>query len=76
MITVLTAGIALLVLLVIGTAAYHRGRRDGRVSLPADLVAELRTHKVDCSGEPPERVALEIRLLCDADGNAARSSSR
>lgn len=48
-------------------AAYQNGKRHGRVTLPADLVAELRDHKLRCSGEPAERVDLEIALLCEAD---------
>ena len=56
-----------LLLVAVGIAAYHHGRRRGRVTLPADLVAELRGHKLRCIGEPPERVALEIGLLCDTD---------
>lgn len=66
--TLLLATIAAaLTLLATGTAAYHHGRRRGRVTLPSDLVAELREHKLRCIGEPPERVALEIDLLCDTD---------
>jgi hypothetical protein len=36
-------------------------------------VAELREHKLHCIGEPPERVTLEIALLCD-ERAAARLS--
>ena len=56
---------SLLLLLLVVLVAYHRGRRRGRVTLPANLVAELREHKIHCIGEPPERVALEIGLLCE-----------
>jgi hypothetical protein len=63
----LAAAGGILVLLTVGFAAYHRGRREGRVTLPPDLVAELREHKTRCVGEPPERVALEIGLLCETD---------
>ena len=56
---------ALLLLLLVAVVAYHRGRRRGRVTLPANLVAELREHKIRCIGEPPQRVALEIGLLCE-----------
>jgi hypothetical protein len=56
--------------IVVALAAYHRGRRHGRVRLPADLVSELREHKVRCIGEPAERVDLELTLLCEADGAA------
>lgn len=55
------------VLLAVGVGAYHHGRRRGRVTLPADLLAELREHKLGCIGEPADRVALEIGLLCDTD---------
>ena len=57
----------LLVLLTVALGAYHRGRREGRVTLPADLVAELREHKTRCIGEHPDRVALEIGLLCETE---------
>jgi len=53
-------------LAVVALVAYTRGRRDGRVSLPASLLAELRDHKVRCIGESPERVSLELALLCDS----------
>ena len=56
---------ALLSLLLVAVFAYHRGRRRGRVTLPASLVVELREHKIHCIGEPPQRVALEIGLLCE-----------
>jgi hypothetical protein len=61
-----------LVLLGVGAGAYHHGRRRGRVTLPAHLVAELRQHKLECIGEPAERVALEIRLLCETDSTVRR----
>lgn len=70
--TRLTAMGSMGILLVVTLAAYHRGRRQGRVTLPPDLVAELRGHKTRCIGEPPERVALEIRLLCDTDSRPVR----
>jgi len=60
----LGAGVALG---LVALLAYHSGRRRGRVSLPASLVAELRQHKIQCLGEPPERVTLEIALLCESD---------
>lgn len=53
--------------LLVGLAAYHNGRRHGRIRLPAALLLELREHKVHCIGEPRERVDLEIALLCNAD---------
>lgn len=67
MTVILAASGGLLVLLTVAFAAYHRGRRQGRVTLPPDLVAELREHKTRCIGEHPDRVALEIGLLCDTD---------
>lgn len=60
---------SLLVLLGVALAAYHRGRREGRVTLPAELVNELREHKTRCIGEAPDRVALEIGLLCDTEAS-------
>jgi hypothetical protein len=68
----LAAFVGALVLLGVGIAAYHHGRRRGRVTLPADLVAELRQHKLQCIGEPAERVALEIGLLCETDRTVRR----
>ncbi len=59
----------ILVLLVVAFVAYHRGRRVGRVTLPPDLVAELREHKTRCMGEPADRVALEIGLLCETEAH-------
>jgi hypothetical protein len=69
---VLAAIAGALVLLAVGIAGYHHGRRRGRVTLPADLVAELRQHKLQCIGEPAERVALEIGLLCETDSPVRR----
>jgi hypothetical protein len=59
-------------LLAIGVGAYHQGRRRGRVTLAADLITELRHHKLECIGEPAERVALEIGLLCETDPTVRR----
>lgn len=72
MTAILTALGAVLVLVGVGVAAYHHGRRRGRVTLPADLIAELREHKLRCIGEPTQRVALEIGLLCDTDPTSTR----
>jgi hypothetical protein len=58
---------AVLLLTVVGLVAYQRGRRHGRVRMPVGLVAELRGHKLHCMGELPERVALEIELLCASE---------
>jgi hypothetical protein len=58
---------AVLILCVVAVAAYQHGRRHGRIRMPASLVAELRDHKIACVGEPAERVALELALLCEAD---------
>ncbi len=68
MIVGVTAVAAVLVLSLVAVGAYQRGRRHGRVRMPASLVAELRDHKIRCIGEPAERVALELDLLCEADG--------
>ena len=67
MIVGLSAGAALVVLAIVAVAAYQRGRRHGRIRMPASLVGELRDHKVRCIGEPAERVALELGLLCEPD---------
>jgi hypothetical protein len=63
----------------LATAAYRRGRRRGRRHLPSHVLDELARHKLDCLGEPPERVALELSLLfgveaapASANGIAAR----
>lgn len=72
MTAIVVAGAALLVLMAVATGAYHRGQRQGRVRMPASLVAELRHHKVHCVGEPAARVALEIGLLCETDGPGER----
>ena len=71
---VLTSLAASTFLIAVALAAYHGGRRHGRVTLPASLITELREHKLHCIGEPPERVTLEIALLCDAEGAGARLS--
>jgi len=70
--------IALLALVGIVAAlarsAFRRGRRrDGR-RLPTALGAELRVHKLECLGEPPERVDLELRLLLGEPDVAAVAS--
>ena len=70
----LTSLAALTFLAAVAFAAYHSGRRHGRVTLPTSLIGELREHKTHCIGEPPERVTLEIALLCDAEGAGARLS--
>jgi hypothetical protein len=73
MMLVLTSVAALGFVATVAVAAYHAGRRHGRVTLPASLVAELREHKLHCIGEPPERVTLEIALLCDERAGARLS---
>jgi hypothetical protein len=50
-------------LTALGWAAYRRGRRAGERVLPTTVLAELSEHKLTCLGEPPERVALELKLL-------------
>jgi len=55
-------------------AAFRRGRgRDAR-RLPSALGRELRAHKLECLGEPQERVDLELRLLL-GDEPPARDAS-
>jgi hypothetical protein len=48
---------------VLARAAFRHGRRLGMSRLPPGLGAELRAHKLECLGEPVERVDLELRLL-------------
>lgn len=72
MTAILTGLGAVLMLVATGIAAYHHGRRRGRVTLPTDLIAELCEHKLGCIGEPNDRVALEIGLLCDTDPTSSR----
>jgi hypothetical protein len=67
MIAVLAAAGAVVALSAVGVAAYQRGRRHGRVRMPASLVAELRQHKLECVGEPAKQVALELDLLCEVE---------
>ncbi len=74
MTAMVVGGATLLLFAAVATGAYHRGRRHGRVRMPASLIAELRDHKVHCVGEPTERVALEIGLLCESDGSGERGS--
>ncbi len=76
----MTTASALLVaassLISVAFASYHSGKRRGRVTLPAKLVRELREHKLHCIGEPPDRVQLELVLLCDADDRHERSHTQ
>jgi hypothetical protein len=72
----LVGSAALLLLVAIAMAAYHRGQRHGRVRMPARLIADLRHHKVHCVGEPEARVALEIGLLCETDTSTDGSRDR
>ena len=65
MIAGLVGGGAVLALSAVGILAYHRGRRHGRIRMPARLVAELRHHKLHCVGEPAKQVTLELDLLCE-----------
>lgn len=74
MMLALTSLAALGLLTAVAITAYHGGRRHGRVTLPGSLVAELREHKLHCIGEPPERVTLEIALLCHAESAGNRLS--
>jgi hypothetical protein len=58
--------------------AYRCGWRRAAPRLPPALVAELRTHKLSCLGEPAERVTLELSLLLGTDrhGDAATIRKR
>ncbi len=67
---------AVIFLTAAAITAYHNGKRHGRVTLPTNLVEELREHKLHCIGEPAERVALEIALLCDATDRVGAPLSR
>ncbi len=61
---------AMLLLVAVGVVAYRRGRESARVRWPASIVRELREHKLRCLAEPAQRVALELRLFCEADDSA------
>jgi hypothetical protein len=71
MTTLLTCGGAACLLTGVALISYQLGRQRGRVILAPDLIAELRDHKTRCIGEPPERVALEIGLLCETDARVS-----
>lgn len=71
----LAIGLAAVLEAAVAFAAYQRGKRHGRVTLPAELVHELREHKLGCIGEPHDRVDLEIALLCEAEPSRVRSGS-
>ena len=62
-------------LIAVAIGSYHGGRRRGRVTLAADLVRELRNHKLHCIGEPPDRVELELALLCDTAEDESRAGT-
>lgn len=72
----LAVGIGTLALLLVAVVGHHCGRRRGRVCLPVGIVAELSDHKLKCLGEAPERVALEIALLCATDRRSRRTAAR
>jgi len=55
-------------------AAFRRGRGRDACRLPPALGRELRAHKLECLGEPQERVDLELRLLL-GDEPPARDAS-
>jgi hypothetical protein len=60
----LAAAAAALVLVgALAPRMYRRGRGHRGMLLPRALVDELRAHKLDCLGEPAQRVALELELL-------------
>src|SRR5438132_13605187 len=48
-------------------AAFRRGRGRDACRLPPALGRELRAHKLECLGEPQERVDPELRLLLAAE---------
>ena len=58
---------------VLARTAYRRGRRRDARRLPPALGSELRMHKLECLGEPPARVDLELRLLL-GEGPAERGA--
>jgi hypothetical protein len=79
MIALVLLGATCLGAAVLVTTAYRLGRRQGRRRLPGAVLDELVRHKLECLGEPPERVALEMSLLfgveaapASANGTAAR----
>lgn len=71
----LALGLAVILEAAVAFAAYQRGKRHGRVTLPVELVRELREHKLRCIGEQQDRVDLEIALLCEAEPSRVRSGS-
>lgn len=58
------AGASVAVLLI--HVAYRCGRRRRPCVLPPALLQELAAHKLQCLGEKPDRVALELELLFGA----------
>src|SRR6266403_5706698 len=71
---ILALTLAACVVAMVAWAAFRRGRgRDAR-RLPPALGRELRAHKLECLGEPQERVDLELRLLL-GDGQLTREES-
>jgi hypothetical protein len=47
-------------------AAFRRARRRAAPRLAPALGTELRMHKLECLGEPPQRVELELHALLGA----------
>jgi hypothetical protein len=66
----IAALVAALATVPLARIAYRYGWRHAAPRLPAALLAELRTHKIECLGEPQERVTLELSLLLGADTTA------
>ena len=68
--TILVAAGASVLLIAVALLAYQSGCRSAGVRWPVALLDELRAHKLHCLEEQPERVALEIDLLCRADDSS------
>jgi hypothetical protein len=74
MMAALIVVVACLVAILAG-ATFRRARRLAAGRLPTALGAELRVHKLECLGEPPMRVDLELQLLLGEDAPRARDDA-
>ncbi len=62
---------AMCLVAVLAGATFRRARRLAASRLPTALGTELRIHKLECLGEPPARVDLELRLLLGEEASHA-----
>jgi hypothetical protein len=58
--SLLVAGVVVLVTVLVCRSAYLAGCRRTRMVLPREIARELADHKLRCLHEPPERVELEL----------------